>query len=116
MSQIVHSTALASVTTATPTAGVRVDAAKHVAILCVNGITTSVIFTVEGSLDGTNWFTMATSVGSDAAPVKTAITVLGSAKQQLYLPPNDMVNYVRVNVSTPNANGTAFTVYSDTTP
>lgn len=83
--------------------------AAVVTVQAVNGITNGVTFTLEGSIDGVNWYTLAYTTGSDTAYVKTAVVLAASAKTLLFLPPADFVRYVRVNVSSANAVGTTFT-------
>mgnify|MGYP003387349604 CR=1 FL=1 len=79
-----------------------------------NGITTSVIFTVQGSLDGTNFETISYRLLSSGVYAEAAVTVVGSAKDVLHFSPTEYFRYLRVNVSTQYANGTRFTLYSQT--
>ncbi len=104
-----HATTAITATGATD--AVNVSRFHRVAINVVNGATNSVIFTVEGSLDGTNFSTVAYGTGSSAAYTTAAATVTAGVKSIVFLPDSDLLNYVRVNVSTANANGTTFTVY-----
>ena len=104
-----HSTTAITATGATD--AVNVSRFLRVGINVVNGATNSVVFTVEGSLDGTNFTTVAYGTGSSAAYVVSAATVTAGVKSILFLPDADLLNYVRVNISSANANGTTFTVY-----
>ncbi len=104
-----HSTTAITATGATDSANV--TRFSRVAINVVNGAANSCIFTVEGSLDGTNFSTVAYGAGSSAAYTQGARTTTAATKEIVFLPDADMLNYVRVNVSTANANGCTFTVY-----
>jgi hypothetical protein len=104
-----HSTTAITATGATD--AVNVARFHRVAINVVNGATNSCIFTVEGSLDGTNFFTVAYGAGSSAAYTQGARTTTAATKEGVFLPDADLLNYVRVNISSANANGTTFTVY-----
>ena len=87
---------------------------RRVSINVDNRAAESVTFTVEGSLDGVNWSTISYGYNNTGAYTATALTLAASAKAILFLPPDDFVRYVRVNVSDGNAtNGTYFTVYGD---
>lgn len=90
---------------------VEVIGVRRVAIGVNNGADNACTFTVEGSLDGTNFDTVAYGTGSSAAYTQDAHTTAAAGKDILYLPSDDFIRYVRVNVSAANANGTAFTVY-----
>jgi len=79
-----------------------------------NGASNNVIFTVEGSCDGSNFATMGWRPDSATSYVVTASTVSGGATVLHHLDPGDYIRYLRVNVSTANANGTTFTVCSET--
>lgn len=100
-----------AITATGATDSVEVKHVNRVAIGVVNGATNSVVFTVEGSLDGTNFSTIAYGSGSSAAYTQSSKTVTGGSKAILYIPPDDFVYFVRVNIATANANGTTFTVY-----
>lgn len=106
-------TDLVSIIANGPTGYVNLDAWRRATIGVVNGATNPVTFTVEGSNDKTNWFTIAYGSGSQAAYTQAALTVAAAAKALLFLPPSDLVRYVRVNVSVANANGTTFLVAWD---
>lgn len=100
-----------AITATGATDSVEVKHVNRVAIGVVNGATNSVTFTVEGSLDGTNFSTIAYGTGSTSAYTQVAHSTTGGSKEILYLPPDDFIYYVRVNISAANANGTTFTVY-----
>lgn len=104
-----HKTTAITATGASDFADVRF--VRRVSIGVVNGASNSVIFTVEGSLDGSNWETVAYGTGSSAAYTQSAKTTTAGDDDILFLPPDDFLGYVRVNVSTANANGTTFRVY-----
>jgi ATP-dependent protease HslVU (ClpYQ) peptidase subunit len=104
-----HLTTAITATGATDFADVRF--CRAVSINVVNGASNSAIFTVEGSLDGTNFETVAYGSGSSAAYTQAAKTTTADDDDLLFLPPDDHLRYVRVNVATANANGTSFTVY-----
>ena len=84
---------------------------RAVSIGVVNGATTGVTFTVEGSSDGTNFVTAAYGQGSSAAYTQAALTLAASAKTVLLLPSSDYFPFIRVNISSGNStNGTTFTL------
>lgn len=83
----------------------------RVSIGVVNGASNSCIYTVEGSLDGTNWETVAYGSGSSAAYTQAAKTTTAGDDDILFLPSADYLRFVRVNIATANSNGTTFTVY-----
>ncbi len=72
----------------------------------VNGATNSVVFTVEGSIDGVNFSTISYGTGSSGAYVQTAVTQVASAKAIYFLPDADVLRYIRLNVSSGNSVGT----------
>lgn len=84
---------------------------KQVSISVVNGAANVCTFTVEGSLGGTNFSTIAYGQGSSGAYTQSAHSSAAAEKTILFLPPDDYVRYVRVNISAANANGCTFTVY-----
>jgi hypothetical protein len=104
-----HSTTALTATGATDS--VNISKMRRAGINVVNGATNSCVFTVEGSLDGTNFATVAYGTGSSAAYTQSAATVTAGTKSIVFLPDADLLNYVRVYVSSANANGTTFTVY-----
>jgi hypothetical protein len=77
-----------------------------------NTASESFIFTVEGSIDGTNFSTIAYGTGSSAAYTQAASTVAASGKGIYFLPDVDVVRYLRLNVSASNATtGTTVTFF-----
>jgi hypothetical protein len=102
---------LVSVVNSVATDYADVRQARTVGINVVNGITNSVVFTVEGSLDGENFSTVAYGTGSNSAYLQTAATIAHDDTAILFLPNGDLLRYVRVNPSAANALGTTFTVY-----
>lgn len=72
-----------------------------------NGATNSVVFGVDGSHDGTNWFPVAwrRSAGTFAT---TDVTTTAGTEEAVYLAGTDTPRYVRVDVTTANANGSTF--------
>lgn len=87
-----------------------VSRVNKVSIHVVNGITNSVVFTIEGSNDGANFSTIAYGQGSSGAYTQAACTVTAGSKTICYLPPDDVTRYIRVNPSSANSVGTVFTV------
>lgn len=86
---------------------------RYVSVLVNNGATEDCDFTVEGSLDGSNWETIAYGTGAIAAYTQASKNVAISTTEHLYLPPDDFVRYIRFNVSDANTTaGTTFTVYA----
>jgi hypothetical protein len=79
-------------------------------IAVVNGATNAFTATLEGSLNGTNFVTVAYGQGSNAAYTQAAFTVAGGASTILFLPRDDHLAYVRLNVSAANSNGTTVTI------
>lgn len=100
-----------SVTNAGATSRANIAFNKRAAIRVVNGATNPVTFTVEGSLDGAGWETVAYGVGASGAYTQTARTTPAGTDEILFLPPDDLLGFVRVNVSAPNANGSTFRVF-----
>lgn len=88
--------------------------ASRVTIQVVNGASNNVVSTIEGSLDGTNWFTLAYRVEASSAYTTGNWTVGGGAADIVHLDPSDYVRFVRVNIGTANANGSTFTVFAET--
>ena len=87
---------------------------SRITIECQNNATNAVTFTVEGSFDGTNFYTLAYKTDSLAAYAITGLVVAGSAKDIVHLSPTEYVRYVRVNQSAANANGTTYNLYCET--
>ena len=104
-----HTTTAITATGATDS--VNVSRMRRVGINVVNGAANSCIYTVEGSLDGTNFSTIAYGKGSSGAYTQSSATTTAGTKEIIFLPDADLLNYVRVNVGTANANGCTFTVY-----
>lgn len=76
----------------------------------VNGAAESFTFTVEGSINGTNFSTIAYGTGASAAYTQASATVTADSNGIFFLPDADAIRYIRLNVSASNgANGT--TVY-----
>lgn len=72
----------------------------------VNGAANSFTFTVEGSIDGSNFSTVAYGTGSSSAYTQSAASVTGGSKGLFFLPDADVIRYIRLNVSAANSNGT----------
>ena len=83
----------------------------RVTITAVNGAANVCTFTVEGSMDGTNWSTVAYGTGSSAAYTQAGLSATAGSDNILFLPPSDYLRFVRVNISAANANGCTFKVY-----
>ena len=79
-------------------------------IQVVNGATNNFVSTVQGSNDGVTWVDLAFRADSSASYAKTGVTVAGSATAVWFLSPDDWTRFVRLNVSTANANGTTATI------
>jgi hypothetical protein len=78
----------------------------------VNGASEAFTFTVEGSIDGTNFSTIAYGTGSSGAYTQAAATVAADAKGIFFLPDADVLRYIRLNISASNAaNGTVVTFF-----
>ena len=85
-----------------------ISAVVRAAFQVVNGAAEDFTFTVEGSIDGTNFSTIAYGTGSSAAYTQAAATVSAGAKGIFYLPDADVIRYLRLNITASNAaNGTA---------
>lgn len=104
-----HKTTAITATGATDYVDVR--RVNRAAIGVVNGAANSVIFTVEGSFDGTNWETVSYGSGATGSYTQASKTTTAADDDLLFLPPDDFFFYVRVNIATANANGSTFTVY-----
>ena len=114
MGQLIRSQIIggAALTATGGSASVTIAGWKRATILVSNGITTAAIFTLEGSPNGSDWFTIAYGQGASAAYTQAPLTVAASTKALLFLPPSDGILWVRVNISTANANGTTFTMFA----
>lgn len=84
---------------------------RTVSLHIVNGASNSYTVTAEGSVDGTNFSTIAYGTGSSAAYTQSALTVAASAKAIVFLPDADALRYIRLNASAANSNGTTVTVF-----
>lgn len=87
--------------------------ASRIYVVTVNGATNGVTYNVQGSWDGTTWFSLATRADSAASYANTAVTTTAGSTGVLFLNPLDCPRYVRVNVTSANANGTTFTVWME---
>lgn len=86
---------------------------RYVSVLVNNGATEDCDFTVEGSLDDSNWETVAYGSGSSGSYTQASLNVPISTTTHLYLPPDDFIRFIRFNVSDANTTaGTVFTVYA----
>jgi len=103
---------LGTLTTATTSDEVRVVGYLVRTLEVVNGITTTIAFTVQGGFkrtDGTiSWYTLGTRAVAGTAFSTTALAPVGGASAIYEIEPTPAADYIRVNVSTPNANGTTF--------
>lgn len=86
-----------------------VSYATRMAIQVVNGITSSVIWTPEGSINGTVWVPLTWKVAGTTAITTGARTTPAATSELIFLADIDFVRFVRVNVGTANANGSTFT-------
>lgn len=77
-----------------------------------NGATNSVVWGVDGSHDGTNWFAVGwrRSTGTFAT---TDVTTTAGTKEAVFLLGTDCPRYVRVDVTTANANGSTFQLFCE---
>lgn len=81
-------------------------------MLVENDAANGVTFTVEGSPDKTNWFTIA--YGTSTTPFTQDPLVLAADEVALlFFATDDYVRYMRVVPSVANANGTTFTVFAE---
>lgn len=100
-----------SITNATQTDYIDISSVVRGAFQVVNGITNAFTFTVEGSIDGTNFSTIAYGTGSSAAYTQAAATVAAAAKGIFFLPDADVIRYIRLNPSAANSNGTTVSFF-----
>ena len=77
-----------------------------------NGATNSVAWGVEGSHDATNWFSLAWRQGTGTYATTDRTTTAGT-KEAVFLSPIDTPRYVRVDVTTANANGSTFALFAE---
>lgn len=82
-------------------------------IAAENGITNPVTFTVQGSHDATTWVTLVLEINPSDFSDITDVTVLAGADEIVFLNPAGVPRYLRVNVTSANANGTAFTLNAE---
>jgi hypothetical protein len=77
-----------------------------------NGATNSVVWGVDGSHDGTNWFELAfrRETGTYAT---TDRTTTSAVKEAVFLSGPDTPRFVCVNVTTANANGSTFVLHAE---
>lgn len=77
-----------------------------------NGAANPVVWGVDGSHDGTNWFEIGwrRSTGTFAT---TDVTTTAAVKEAVFLAGTDCPRFVRVNVTTANANGSAFVLLAE---
>lgn len=112
---LTDNTTHAALTTATGGSDyANVEGFSRNSIYVVNGATNNVVFTIQGSLDGTNWETISYKLLSSGTAAESNITVAGDAKDIVHISPTEYIRFLRVNVGTANANGSTFTVYSET--
>lgn len=86
------------------------------AVVIVNGITTAITLTIEGSPDpaGTGFVTLGTRQSSAVAYAVAGVGPLAaSSTTVLYLSPDDLIACVRANISIGNANGVSITVHAE---
>ena len=105
---------IASVTTTGGTDYADVRGFSRHSIYVSNGSANSVIFTIQGGLDGTNFETISYRLLTSGSYAESNITVTAGSKDVVHLSPTEYFRYIRVNVGTANANGTKFTLYSET--
>ncbi len=100
----------ASITTTGATDWANVSDVDGGTLTVTNGATNVVTFTIEGSVDGVTF--PAGDIGHRAsgggAFVTTAITTTAATTAFYFLSDVDRLNFIRVNVSAANANGTTF--------
>lgn len=83
----------------------------RITVMVDNGATNAPTYTIEGTVDGTNWQTLATRKDGSATYSITGRSPVGGAKEYVHLDPTCVVRKVRVNQSAANANGTTYTFY-----
>ena len=79
----------------------------------INGATNSASVQIEGSMDGTNWITLAHRVDSATAYTVTANAVTASTREFMFLAQGDWPRYVAANITVANANGVTIRVYAE---
>lgn len=72
-------------------------------VMGVNGITNSCTFELQGSTDGTNFATISGTSGA----------VTAGSNRLVHLTTATLPRYVRVTVTSANANGTTFTAFGE---
>lgn len=77
-----------------------------------NGATNSVVWGVDGSHDGTNWFALGWRQGTGTYATTDRTTTAGT-KEAVFLSGIDTPRYVRVDVTTANANGSTFLLMAE---
>jgi hypothetical protein len=85
---------------------------SRIYIHVANGATNSVAWGVEGSHDGTNFFPIAWRQGTGSYATTDRTTTAGT-EEAVFLSGPDTPRYVRVDVTTANANGSAFVLYCE---
>lgn len=83
---------------------------ERVVLAIENGATNSCVFEVQCSHDGTNWVTIVLSIDPTDGSEVTSHTVTAGAYDMLHFDPHAVGRYIRVDVTTANANGTSFSL------
>lgn len=78
-----------------------------------NGATNSCSVSIEGSMDATNWITLAHRVDSATAYTTTANAVSAGTRELMFLAQGDWPRFVRANITVANANGVTIRLYAE---
>lgn len=86
---------------------------ERIYIAAENGASNSCVFTVQGSHDATAWVTLVLEINPSTFAEVTEVTVTAGADDLVFLNPYAVPRFLRVNVTTANANGTTFTLCAE---
>lgn len=86
---------------------------ERVYIAVDNGATDSVTFRVQGSHDGVTWVTLVLEVDPSTFADITTVTVAAGADDLVFLNPDAVPRFLRIDVTVANANGTSFTLCAE---
>lgn len=93
--------------------GVSVLDCPRQSIMVVNGAANNVVFTVQGSPNNSDWFTIGYTEDSSDSQTVTGHTVGGGVTDIVFVSPNQYIRWLTVNITTANANGSTFTVFAE---
>ena len=87
---------------------------KRRTIVATNNGSVTGTFTIQGSVDNTNWDSIGYGVGTSSGYTKAARTLGTSTTEEYYLAPEDYTRYVRVNVTgSAGGSGFVFNIYAE---